>query len=73
MVNHKRVHRLSHAAGRAVRKRRKRERVAVERRPLRVPSDPNHPWSLDFVCDALANCRPIECLTVVDDRTKEAV
>ena len=73
VVNHKRVHRLYRAAGLAVRKRRKRERVAVERRPLQVPSGPNHTWSMDFVFDALANGRPIKCLTVVDDCTKEAV
>lgn len=33
-VNHKRVHRLYREAGLAVRRRRKRQRVAVERRPL---------------------------------------
>lgn len=53
--------------------RRKRERVAVERCPLHAPSGPNHNWSMDFVFDALANGRPIKCLTVVDDCTKEAV
>ncbi len=73
VANHKRVHRLYREAGLAVRKRRKRERVAVERCPLQVPSGPNHTWSMDFVFDALANGRPIKCLTVVDDCTKEAV
>jgi putative transposase len=72
-VNHKRVHRLYRQAGLAVRRRRKRDRVAVERRPLQVPPSPNHTWSMDFVFDALANRRPIKCLTVVDDCTKEAV
>src|SRR3546814_13060650 len=64
--------RLYRNAGLAVRKRRKRDRVAVERRPLQVPSRPNHTWSMDFVFDALANGRPIKCLTMVDDCTKEA-
>lgn len=73
MVNHKRVHRLYRAAGLAVRKRRKRERVAVERRPLQIPPGPNHTWSMDFVFDALATGTAIKCLTVVDDCTKEAV
>lgn len=73
VVNHKRVHRLYRAAGLAVRRRRKRERVAVERKPLQMPSGPNHIWSMDFVFDALANGRPIKCLTVVDDCTREAV
>jgi putative transposase len=73
VANHKRVHRLCREAGLAVRKRHKRERVAVERCPLQVPSGPNHTWSMDSVFDALANGRPIKCLTVVDDCTKEAV
>jgi putative transposase len=72
-ANHKRVYRLYRQAGLAVRRRRKRERVAVERRPLQVPSGPNHTWSMDFVFDALADGRPIKCLTVVDDCTKEAI
>ncbi|MGA9828629.1 MAG: IS3 family transposase [Rhodanobacteraceae bacterium] len=72
-VNHKRVHRLYRLAGLAVRRRRKRDRVAVERRPLLIPSGPNHTWSMDFVFDALADGRPIKCLTVVDDCTKEAI
>ena len=73
VVNHKRVHRLYRQAGLAVRKRRKRERVAVERRPLQIPPGPNHTWSMDFVFDALATGTAIKCLTVVDDCTKEAV
>lgn len=72
-VNHKRVHRLYRKAGLAVRRRRKRERVAVERCPLQIPSGPNHTWSMDFVFDALSNGKPIKCLNVVDDCTKEAV
>jgi len=72
-VNHKRIHRLYREAGLAVRRRRKRERVAVERRPLILPSSPNQSWSMDFVFDALADGKPLKCLTVVDDCTKEAV
>lgn len=66
-VNHKRVHRLYRKAGLAVRKRKKRYRVAVDRQPLQMPSGPNHTWSMDFVFDALCNGRPVKCLTVVDD------
>ena len=72
-ANHKRVYRLYRQAGLAVRRRRKRDRVAGERRPLQIPPGPNHTWSMDFVFDALADRRPIKCLTVVDDCTKEAV
>ena len=72
-VNHKRIYRLYSEAGLAVRRRRRRERVAVEREPLYLPSGPNQVWSMDFVSDALADGRRIKILTIVDDYTKEAV
>jgi putative transposase len=72
-VNHKRVWRLYREAGLAVRRRRRRRGVAVDREPLLVPTAPNQVWSMDFVMDALANGRRIKCLTIVDDFTKEAI
>jgi putative transposase len=47
-VNHKRVWRLYHKAGLAVRRRRRRRGVAVDREPLTVPTAPNQVWSMDF-------------------------
>lgn len=72
-ANHKRVHRLYREAGLAVRRRRRRHGVMVEREPLALPSAPNEVWSMDFVMDALSNGRRLKCLTIVDDFTKEAV
>lgn len=72
-ANHKRVFRLYQEAGLAVRRRRKRHGVAVERERLTVPSRPNEVWSMDFVSDALAGGRRIKALTIVDDFTKESV
>jgi putative transposase len=72
-ANHKRIHRLYRLAGLAVRRRRRRERVALERQPLLLPSRPNEVWSMDFVMDRLADGRRLKCLTVVDDFTKEAL
>jgi putative transposase len=72
-ANHKRVHRLYRLADLAVRRRRRRERVAFERQPLLLPSRPNEVWSMDFVMDRLEDGRRLKCLTVVDDFTKEAV
>jgi len=66
-ANHKRIYRLHSQAGLAVRSRRKRERVAVERELLSLPSAPNEVWSMDFVSDALADGRRIKILTIVDD------
>ncbi|WP_414899178.1 IS3 family transposase [Ralstonia solanacearum] len=72
-ANHKRVHRLYREAGLAVRRRRRRHGVMVEREPLTVAAAPNEVWSIDFVMDALSNGRRLKCLTIVDDFTKEAV
>jgi len=72
-INHKRVYRLYSDAGLAVRKRKKRKGVAVEREPLLLPEAPNQVWSMDFVMDALATGRRIKILTLVDDFSKEAL
>ena len=72
-VNHKRIFRLYQAAGLAVRRRRKRCGVAVEREQLALPSRPNEVWSMDFISDALADGRRIKVLTILDDFTKESV
>jgi putative transposase len=72
-ANHKRVHRLYREAGLAVRRRRRRHGVIVEREQLALPSAPNEVWSMDFVMDALSNGRRLKCLTIVDDFTKESI
>jgi putative transposase len=41
--------------------------------PLLGPDAPYLNWSMDFVMNALATCRRIECLTCVDDFTKECL
>jgi len=60
-VNHKKVYRLYREAGLAVRKRKRRKGLMVERQPLLLPDRPNHTWSMDFVMDALASK---ECLDI---------
>jgi len=72
-VNHKKVYRLYREAGLAVRKRKRRKGVMVERQPLVLPDAPNHTWSMDFVMDSLVSGRRIKCLTIVDDFTKECL
>lgn len=72
-VNHKKVLRLYQEEGLAVRKRWRRQGVAVDREPLELPSAPNEVWSMDFVMDALADGRRLKVLTIVDDFTKESV
>lgn len=72
-ANHKRVYRLYSEAGLAVRRRKRRHGVAIERQALELPSGPNEVWSMDFVSDALASGRRIKVLTIVDDFSKESV
>lgn len=73
VANHKRIYRLYTEAGLAVKRRKKRHGVAVERQALTLPSGPNQVWSMDFVSDALANGRRIKVLTIVDDFSKESI
>lgn len=72
-VYHKRVYRLYHLNGLGVKRRRRRKGLATERLPLLRPAAPNLIWSMDFIIDALATGRRIECLTFVDDFTKECL
>ncbi len=72
-VNVKRVHRLYRLEKLQVRRRKRCEGVAVERRPLQRPTAPNQVWSIDFVSDSLEYGRRLKCLTIVDDFTKESI
>jgi putative transposase len=73
VANHKRVYRLYHAEGLAVR-RKLRKRVARHRSEVAtIVTAPNQRWSLDFVSDALADGRRLRLLTVVDTFTREAL
>lgn len=72
-ANHKRIERLYRLAGLTVRRRRRRERIALERQPLFLPAGPNEVWSMDFVMDRLEDGRKLKALTIVDDFTKESV
>lgn len=72
-VNHKRVYRLYRLEALAVR-RKKRKRVAHGRRqPLARPTAPNQRWSMDFLCDQLADGRRFRILTVLDELTRESL
>lgn len=73
LVNHKRVYRLYRLDGLQVR-RKKRKRIARRRRrDIVTPARPNERWSMDFMCDQLADGRRFRTLNVVDDFTREAL
>lgn len=68
-----RITNLYREAGLAVRRRRRRHSVIVERELLALPTAPSEVWSIDFVMDPLSDGRRLKGLTIVDDLTKEAV
>src|SRR5213079_2320303 len=60
-------------AGLQVPRRRPRRRIAASRpRPLPLMG-PNHVWAYDFVFDTCAGGQQLNCLTVVDEWTREAL
>jgi putative transposase len=68
-----RAHRLWKAASLQLPQRRPRRRIAGSRpRPL-PPTGPNSVWAYDFVFDASAQGQQIECLTVIDEFTRECL
>jgi putative transposase len=71
-VNHKRTERIYREEGLKVRRRR-RKRVAVERRPFTMPSQANECWAMDFMSDALSTGRRYRIFNVIDVRTRECL
>jgi putative transposase len=73
-VNHKRVHRLYVVAGLNLRsKRPRRRKAAADRLDRPQLTAPNQSWSMDFVSDALFDCRRFRGLTVVDNFSRECL
>lgn len=74
MVNHKRVYQLHRNDGLSLRlKKPRRNLSAANREPQPAASAANEMWSMDFVSDALFDCRRLRALTVVDACTREAL
>ena len=73
-VNHKRVYRLYHEEGLAMRKKPPRRRVACMKRELRPTAVmKNECWSMDFVSDQLFDGRRVRVLVIVDNHTRESL
>lgn len=54
-------------------KRPKRNKSARLRQPKHLVTAINQIWSMDFVTDALFDCRKLRALTVVDNYTRESL
>ena len=71
-VNHKRLFRVYREAGLSV-KRSRRKKLVRAGLSQPVLTAPNDEWSLDFLCDAVANGRVVRVLSVVDNFTRECL
>ena len=56
-----------------MRKRKEARRSPAERTPLNIATKVNEVWRMDFISDSPANGRRLNCLTVADDFSHEAV
>ena len=74
VVNHKRLWRIYQLMHLQLSKRRKKKRLPERvKRPLKVPTQPNVCWSLDFMSDALTDGRRFRTLNVVEDWNREVL
>lgn len=71
-VNHKRVWRVYHETGLAIR-RKKRKRLVRVGKPLEPATARNEEWALDFVSDRIATGRSIRFLNIADAYTRECL
>lgn len=70
--NHDRVYRLYRDERLPLRlKRRKRNKTAKNRQPLRQANHSNHIWGMDFVSNALFDGRRLRLLTIIDLFTRD--
>lgn len=71
--NHKSVYRVYTELGLNMRPFPKRKRLTRKRQPLKIPTDLNDTWSMDFVSDSLASGFKFRVLNIMDDCSREAL
>ena len=72
-VNPKRIYRLYRAEGLTVRPRKRKRLAATARAPLRLPTQADQLWTMDFTQDALTSGRKFRTLNLMDGYTREAL
>jgi len=71
--NYKRVRRVYLLLGMNKRRKVRRRVPARVKVPLLVPEQAGQTWSMDFMCDVLANKRRFRTLNIIDDYNREAI
>ncbi|MBI4665419.1 MAG: IS3 family transposase [Nitrospinae bacterium] len=72
VTNHKRSERIYHEERLSLRTKRRHRKMPELRIVRPQPAKANDVWAMDFVSDALYDCRRFRALTVVDCFTKES-
>lgn len=70
-MNHKKVERLYREEGLSLRRRARKNSVAIPRIAIPMPTGPGLCYAMDFVHDRLANGRQFKCLTMTNPCSKE--
>lgn len=71
-MGYNRVERIYRKEGLSLRLKRKRKRLRHLREAMPVPEQRDEVWAMDFVHDALLDCRPFKALTIIDHCTRES-
>ena len=72
-LKHKPVYRVYKSLGLNFRPLSKRKRIKREVQPMKIPTDLNESWSMDFVSDALVNRVHFRMLNILDDCSREVL
>ena len=73
IINHKKLHRIYKEEGLQVPKRTKRKRAIGPKNTLPGATRLNQNWSMDFVHDILEGNRPLRCMTIIDNYSRECL
>lgn len=71
--NHKRLYRVYTLLRLNVRRKAKHRIPQRIKQPLQVPATVNQGWSMDFMCDSLADGRRFRLLNIIDDYNRESL